>query len=162
MKIGTSSSFKTTVQVHIPRVDSEGFNLMVTSLPLSFSRTAERICPTPKPTHKLVRDNGKPIKDDQGRPLKAPDFEDPEYKEALNKSTTLQSIFIFWLAVKDDPNVSFDTEVKGNEPTQKQLESLMTELDEAGITFGDINIVIKEAMSISNLDLNNLGEAEGQ
>lgn len=162
MKIGESNSFKTKVLVHIPRAEGDGFELQVTSLPLSFSRTAEKICPTPKAPDKVVRDNGKPIKDANGRPVKAPDFEDPEYKEELSRSTTLQSIFIFWLAVKDDPKVSFETEVKDSSPTKKQLESLMAEIDEAGITFGDINIVIKEAMSISNLDLNNLGEAEGQ
>ena len=160
MKIGKKSSFKTTKTVEIPRSDGEGFSLQVTSLPLSFSRTAEKICPAPTAPLKLVRDNGKPIKDSNGSPLKAPDFEDPSYKEALQKSTTLQSIFIFWLAIKDDANVEFNTSVEGNQPNQKQLEELSSEIEDAGITFGDINIVIKEAMAISNLDLNNLADAE--
>lgn len=161
MKIGKQKDFRSKKEVTIPRDGSEDFKVTVCTLPLTFSREAERLFPSPQPPMKIVRDsNNKILKDSSGSPLKAPNLDDPTYKENALKNTTLQSVYIFWEATRLDRNLEWDHSIDVNDVKTTDFEILLKELEDAGITFGDLNIVLSAATSMSNLDINNLASSE--
>lgn len=141
--------------VVVPRGEEE-LEFTVTALPLGYHEVVESLFPTPTPPMTYLRKpgSGKIERDpDSGRPILIPNEDDEDYRARHREAVKLHNAFFVYHAIKEDPNVCFDTSDETREKKPKDFYSaIYEELKAAGFTAGDINLIIKAVLEVSNLD----------
>lgn len=158
MRIGDRTKALAQHTVRIPRPGANNNNdivLNIQALPLGYQETLEEYIPTPGMA-KYCKQLG-PARDEKGQVIKEGgqilyryDTDDPRYKKAIIRANTLQTVAMFYRAVQDvNADMVFEAQPNGDMP--RFYSDLHDELREFGLTIGDINVVVRAALRLSNI-----------
>jgi len=154
-----------TVVVRLPRGGEEenALVLTVSALPLGFDDSQDELFPDPVAPKRLVRDGkGNVLRDGtkENRALFEPDFTNPEYRAQATLQDRRKMVLLVYMALRNDPTVEFETtdRFKLEEQPNQFCDSLWREMQEAGITMGDIGIIQAAALLVSNIDKERIKE----
>jgi len=145
---GEELKIREVTSVTLPRTTGD-VTLQVTSIPLGIRRAYEVIFPKPRPPFTTTSYVGKPSE-------KEADYDDPVFVKAFNEWSYLQNIYTFYVVLQGDKKLVFDNTVTDAD-TLRKLEA---ELRDAGITEGDVGIVLLAAAEASNITSRELDAAK--
>lgn len=141
----------------IPRYgESDPLILLVSALPLNWTQLQLEHLPAPNPPRKKLKEEGsnKLILDGNKRPIYYTDDKDADYKRREYEHAERMNAWMFYEALRNDIKVQFSSRKPGDSPSSEMihdwLDALRAELNESGITVGDISIVIDCAQKLSN------------
>jgi len=130
--------------------DEENIEITITALPPSYMDLLAEQLPEPVPPKEKVpaRDEkGSWLRDQTGARVYPPNLNDLVYRKALGEHQTLTTIALAHFAMKDDPNVSFDSDGKGK---QFYLD-IRQEMEDFGLNMGDIALLVKRVIALTGL-----------
>lgn len=138
--------------VKIKRPGGEEMTLTLTALPMGADTMANRIFPIPVPPEKpLVDDEGRQVMTSKG-PRMVPNYDDPEYQSKVSRIQRLQNMVWVYQALRDDPDLTFETEHQNHGMTEPQFyEALYEEMCSAGFTMGDQEKILQKILEISGI-----------
>lgn len=138
----------------------EPITLTIYALPPTYADEAEAEIPSPRAPFKGVSRNkkGRLDKDDQGRPIKLYDEQDPEYVKESGIVKQLQSVKMVVDALDPD-EVSFETEKNGQQPMEFYA-AVRREMTAFGFSIGDIVKLIEAVAEVSNIDQETTDQAK--
>ena len=147
-------------EVRIPRGDGDPIILQVQALPLGYEEEAEKLFPSPTPPLTYAEDRrGKIMRDPATRkPITIRNLEDPDYKVAVRATSRLQMMFFVHAALKNDPNLEFES-IEDEDP-KTRFTSLFQEFQAAGFSVGDLRLIVDTVMELSNLRGEDIQEAK--
>ena len=170
MKIGGRTDFKERREITL--IESSGskpeIKVKIEALPLGFDALVESRVPSPRAPLKIItKQNGSPERYDtgpeKGKPIVAPDEQDPSYLAGLRKSQYRQGIAIFYEATRNDGTIEFDTEEpadgSSNGAWGEFYDNLFTEVRTSGIPAGCILNACIEVASLSGISQDKLKDA---
>ena len=142
--------------------------LLLTALPPSYSDIVSGELPEPiAPLKKVpVRDpdTQKFIKDPvTGSKIYPPNTDDPGFKREAALHGSLTSIAMVYHALKSDPNVSFETEYKPDDPSfdgRKFYLAIRNEMESFGLNMGDVFTLVKKVSMLSGVSVEEVKQAE--
>ncbi len=146
-----------TQEVVCPRPDGKHLVMLVRALGRGEEREAAKLFPEPDAPRGFM-------KDDKGNPLRDPDtgkvvadylFNDPGYMQGMADAEDLRFIYRFVCAIDQDSRITFESDANG----AQRIRDIQKEIQAAGITDGDIALVMKEAIKLGNLDAGALQRA---
>lgn len=80
---------------------------------------------------------------------------DEKFQVALKEYNHLKTIWQVYLVIKDDANINFETkDIKSAD----DLRAFDLELQESGLSEGDVGFILREAMELSNLTIKEIEE----
>jgi len=141
--------------------ESGNIELEITALPPSYMEAIGKALPEPvAPLQKIPArnpSNGKFLIDQTtGAKIFPPNINDPMYLKNLMEHQNLTTVAIVHYAIKDDENVSFETEADG-----KQFYiDVRDELESFGFNMGDLAQLVKEVIALTGLSEEELDEAK--
>jgi len=137
-------------EVHLPRPDGEDLVLTVEALPLGYEEKVAAELPAPRAPRKLVQRNGRWVKGADGRPLHEVDEGDPDYLAAARRVARLQAVAFLVRGLAADPSVEWeaDPELRDRD-TEGYYETIHGELQEAGLTTGDVKALLDAILELS-------------
>lgn len=138
-------------EVAIPR-PGEALVFKVRAVTHGEEKKGERLFPDPiAPTDFKKDAKGRPLRDPaSGKVLTEKDFSNPAYLSEAEEAERLQMIVAFVDCLDQDPNITWGSEHdKGTKEFYKDCDR---EVREAGLTAGDIRLVLHKAMTLGNLD----------
>jgi hypothetical protein len=146
-----------TREVVIPRPDGNHLVMLVRALGRGEEREAAKLFPEPDAPRGFMKDEkGMPLRDlDTGKVVADYLFNDPGYLAGMADAEDLRFIYKFACAIDQDSRITFDTSAKGAD----RVREIQKEIQAAGITDGDIALVMKEAIMLGNLDAGALQRA---
>lgn len=155
------SSYQTTFT--LPRPNGE--HLVVTMQPLSLGfqrRLRERGVVPPSPPARIARDAaGKPIRDDAGQAVTFADEQDRDYLDRLEQYHQRIAVLTVAESLACDPAVTFETpSPAGADGWNEYADALFKEMEDAGLTAGDLVQLCTFACRISNLSGGHLQQAQ--
>lgn len=141
-----------TDEVAIPRPGEGTLFFKVRSIEHGEERKGDRMFPDPQPPHEFVTDAKKrPLRDPTtGKVQIQPNFQNPAYLSEAEKAERLQMVVAFVDALDQDPNIKWTNE--HDRGSKAFYEACDAEIKEAGLTLGDIRLVLNKAMQLGNLD----------
>lgn len=145
---GNALSIREYTNVTIPRYSGD-ITLKVAAIPMGLQRLYEQINPKPLPPITVTQRMGKPAE-------KEPDFDNPEYVRAFTEWSFLKNIYVFYYILKVDESVSFDNEPKD----LASLRKLEEEIRNAGISDGDMALIMQKSAEAANLSPRDVEEAK--
>jgi hypothetical protein len=145
--------------VRLPRPDEKYIEVKVRAFPLGDESPGDRLFPEPTPPQGLAKQpNGLDLRDPRsGKAIVVDLTNDPTYLAACEKSSRMQLV-VSALNVMEE--VEFDSaKARGS---KEWYEEAYEEMKAAGLTLGDLNIILKAARDLSNLNQKKLeAAAEG-
>lgn len=147
------NQYLTTGVAKIPRPGGP-LEVKVQAFPLGYD--AEEILPAPRPPKTRARKKGgEVLRDGNGMPLFEYDENDRKYRKDRDENFWLQVVCNVYHAVRPCGEIEFDADREGGpdrdgEP-REFFRAVRDELKAAGLTFGDLSLIVKEARRISNL-----------
>jgi hypothetical protein len=136
---GNALKIRETIKVTLPRYGSK-IELTVSSLPMGLKKMYEETIPRPRPPFDMVNKVGK-------APERVENYEDPTFIREYDEWRFLQNVYAFWSVLAGDPNLTFD-----NTPTDiVSMRKLEQEIRDAGISDGDMSIVLEKAAQAANI-----------
>ena len=148
-----------TGTVRLPRPDKQYLEFLVRSTGLGDEDSGSRLFFDPRPPVDFVYDkNGTIMRDPRtDRPIREPNPFDPKYMERVEFAARMQMVVQVVNALSMDEQVTWETTA---EPGTKQYyEDIAVEMKEAGITLGDMRLIVEKARELNNLDTKKLQEA---
>ena len=144
-------------EIALPRPDGNHLFVRVRALGLGEEREARRLFPDPVPPHGFYEDEkGKPLRDpDTGKVESGPLFSDPTFLEAVDETERLRTVVKFVRALEADERIEFTA---SGEDANFYREA-QKEIEEAGISEGDMMLVIRTGIELGNLDQNSIKRA---
>lgn len=142
MKIHGLSSLKYKIPVQLQFGD-KSLLLELSPMPYNFLSRLGRELPDPEPPRAgfLKDGKGRVQYGDNGKPIIEYNQSDPAYLAAVSKINDLQSVAMIYEAVKDCPEVSFETKREGRTP-QEFYAAIGQELEDACFTVGMMGKII--------------------
>ena len=136
------------------RMDGSEHELTLTALPLAFGTwLRERGIIQPDPPVRVARDaQGKPIRDAQGQAVVTEDRHDRDYLLRLEAYQQRLAMLVLWQATRDESQLTWETptpDVHGD--WLSFADDLFEELEQAGVTMGEVTWLCEEATSHSSL-----------
>lgn len=130
--------------------EDENIEITITALPPSYMDLLAGHLPEPVPPKEKI-----PARDEKGKWLRGlagervypPNLNDLKYRKALGEHQTLTTIALAHFAIKDDPNVSFDSEGEG----KPLYTSIRQEMEDYGLNMGDIALIVKRVIALTGL-----------
>ena len=155
------STYQTTFT--LPRPNGE--RLVVTMQPLALGfqrRLRERGVFAPTPSARIARDAaGRPIRDDSGQAVTFDDEHDRDYLDQLEQYHQRIAVLTVVESLLCDPGVKFETPPpEAGDGWNDYADTLFQEMEEAGLTAGDLVQLCTFACQISNLSGSHLQQAE--
>ncbi len=137
--------------VTLPRENSEPISLRVTALPIGVQRMYSQLIRRPKPpvTVKLGKDGGE-----------KQNWDDPTFEALWEEYKDLERYYWIWLAIKDTPELIFDSCAATEEITADKLRNFAKEMQGSGFTAGDLLIITKAAQDAGNMSAESIKESE--
>lgn len=145
-------------EVSLPR---EGgplvFKIRATSL--GDESKGDRLFPDVRPPSEWVLDkNRQPVRDpDTKKPMRETNYYDPGYVKAQEEAAKMQMVVTVVDCLAADPNVVWENEKTRD--SKDFYETCFEEMQAAGLTLGDIRIILQKARELGNLDGKKLEEA---
>ncbi len=144
--------------VTLQRNDGE-IELTITALALGTEGKPRELFPSPLPPSELVMDKkGRAVRGQDGRMVKEENYDDPDYLTAAARAGMLQMIYLVYQCVKDDDQLEFDTRREDCKDDKEFYSKLYEEFSAAGFTLGDIRIIQREILALSNIDAEKIEE----
>ncbi len=159
MKISGQSLELNFVQpFSLPRPDGSTLSFQLSPLPLGFqANLRKRRVASPRPPIKVSRDSsGKPVRDASGLAVTQADFTDSRYLEESELYHQRVAVLAIVEALRNDPEVTFDA----SPPTTIEsastawgnfADAIFGELEQAGLSAGDLIAFCDEICRISNM-----------
>jgi hypothetical protein len=151
-------------EVHLPRPgdtkENKALVFSVRAIGLGEEAKAARLFPDAKPPSDFVygKQKGIPLRDPQtNQPLREPNYDDIGYLESQERALRMQMVVQAVDSLDRDPKIVFETQVQKD--TAGYYEAAAAELKDAGITLGDVRLVLKKARELGNMDAKKLQEA---
>ena len=153
MKVrGETLQSRATGAVVIPRPAGDPITLAIKALPLGWLEEVDRRLPEPEGRVKFARDErGKLLRDNEGKYVTVPDTR-PEYRQAVKRNNRLQTVAVIERALVDGGDVTFETQQRDAGAWCDYYESIHAELEAAGLSLGDIDLICTEVLRVSNMD----------
>lgn len=138
----------------------EPITLTIYALPPTYADEAEAEIPSPNPPFKGLSRNkkGRLDKDDQGRPIKLYDEQDPGYVKESQVVKQLQSVKMVVDAL-DLKEANFETQKEGMDP-KDYYTAIRQEMKDYGFSIGDLVKLIEAVAAVSNIDEETAGKAK--
>lgn len=140
----------------LPRGDNKPpLRLTVTALSPLFEFNIEKYIPVPPPPADYAKKPGtnKLIKDGAGNPVLIKRRDDPDYQRQLTERILYISSWTTYEALRNDSNVEWvnvKPEKMSMTSVKDWLEKLLQEIVDAGLTMGDMRIIIEKASKLGN------------
>jgi len=140
----------------LPRGDKKPpLRLTVTALSPLFEFNIEKYIPVPPPPADYAKKPGtnKLIKDGSGNPVLIKRRDDPDYQRQLTERILYISSWTTYQALRNDSNVEWTNKKPENmtqESVKDWLDKLLHEIVGAGLTMGDMRIIIEKASALGN------------
>lgn len=152
---GKSLQALATQKVVLPRPEGQDdIILLVRASMPSEASSARLMFPDPEPPKDFVYKNGKsgtPLRDpDTDKPLMEYNVDDPQYMRDQAHAMRMRSMATFLNAIDKDEAISFETKEKPQ--TQAWYEAASKEVEAAGISAGDMSLVLDVSARLSNVD----------
>jgi hypothetical protein len=159
---GQPAAGKYATTVRLPRPTGDGPILILSPLPLGFSRRLrEHAIMAPQPPLRVARDaQGRPLRQANGQPVVQADETDDEY--LLERELYHQRIAVLSVveALRNDPSVRFETVIGDTTPDWRPAaDRIFAELEEAEWSAGDLVWLCTRICRLSNLLDAHLAEA---
>lgn len=138
----------------LPRPDGTVWSFTIRPLRLGFQQWLhERGVVTPAAPLKMVRDSkGRPLRDADGLVLMQRDETEGRYLLEQEKHHQRVAALIVWEGLKADAEIEFETPVPDLEQNWNEFaDQLLEELEEAGLTAGDLIWICEQIAAMSNL-----------
>ena len=145
-----------TKVVVLPRPEGqENIPMLVRSGSVDEPMVSRKLFPDPDPPKGFVyadsKKAGVPLRDpDTQKPLMEFDYDDVEYLDGMRRSGYMRTMFMFLNAIDGDENIDFECGPKTE--TAEWYQKAAEEVTKAGISAGDISLVIEESHRLSNID----------
>jgi hypothetical protein len=151
MKIKGAKQAQKTVTVELM-----GGQVKLKPVSMFFAMEIEDELPEPKPKILDYARNGKGqiIRDERGVAVPVYDTEDAEYRKAVKKNQILQTVKMIVDSVVDGIEFEADPDLRKKD-FDKYYSGILGEMEEAGLTIGDIQRLGKEIQKISGIDSEN-------
>jgi len=135
-------------------IPKNGINIEinVVALPLGTEGKPRELFPSPPVPTEIVMKGKRAVLDPNGKIMREPNYDDPEFVKQATKASRLQMVYLVYHSIKDDPNLEFATKEEDCASEQDFYLKIYDELSEAGFTVGDIGLIQKEILKISNID----------
>jgi hypothetical protein len=156
MKIKGARQSKKTVAVEIM-----GGKVTLKPVSMFFALELEEELPEPAPPIKgVVRDGkGRIIRDENGAATPVYDLMSLEYKKAVGKRDLMTTVKMIADSVADGLEFDADPALRAKDP-EKYYEALLQEMNEYGLTIGDLNKIGNSIQKISGIDVETVQETE--
>jgi len=141
----------------LPRSNGEPLTLQLQPLSLGFhSRLRSRGILPPVPPLKVARDShGKPLRDGQGMAITQTDSHNSDYLMELENYHQRVAVLTVVESLQVDPNITFDAVPPGDDSHghawKNYADAIFHELEQAGLTAGDLVLLCREICRLSNL-----------
>jgi hypothetical protein len=127
--------------------------ITITALALGTEGKPRELFPSPvPPTIVLTTKNGRAIIGPDGRVVKEANYEDYDYLTIASRAANLQMTYLVYQCIKDDEQLEFSTRIEDCKDEKEFYSKLYDEFAAAGFTLGDIRIIQKEILALSNID----------
>lgn len=148
--------------VRLSRTEESGLpeiELTVEALPSNYWEELEREIPDPVPPQVGVeRDSsGKPMTDEQGRPVPKFDWTDETYRRKQKEAQSLQSVKMVVDGLADG-EVAFDAEKDPQDPVA-YYRAVQREMQQFGFNLGDVVKLARAVQKVSNISGSDIEEA---
>lgn len=150
-------------EVHLPRPgdtkDVKQLTFKIRAISLGDEAKGDRLFPDARPPVAPKLDSrGLPIRDPVAKqPIYEPNFFDSGYVTLQDKAARMQAVVAVVDCLEADPSVQWETDKpKGS---VEFYEACFEEMQAAGLTIGDVKLVLKRARELGNLDSKKLEEA---
>lgn len=138
---------------------SEGVTIRIQDLPPSYGDELESRLPSPRPPVKGLAMQGKrPLLDEDGRPLKNYDTDDPEYRAALAERQKLALVYMVTEGAVAGELV-FDAQPNGDWPAY--YAAVLDEMKAFGWGIGQVTKVSAAVQRLSGINEDDIAEARG-
>ena len=161
---GQTFSTDFTCDFNLPRHGQPAITFKLAPLPLGFHQKLKRrgITP-PQPPAKVARDStGKAVRDANGQVVTIPDVNQSDYLNASELYHQRVAILSLFESLRNDNNVSFEAKSPTTESAadwEKFADTLFDELQQAGLSCGDLLKLCAGICRISNLLDDHIQEA---
>lgn len=158
-----ATSIRNRGTITLERAEESGLEpirLTIYALPPTYADEAEAEIPSPRAPFKGFSRNkkGRLDKDDQGRPIKMYDEQDPDYVTESAAVKQLQSVKMVVDAL-DPSEVSFETQRNG-QPPREYYAAVRQEMTAFGFSIGDMVKLIEAVAEVSNIDQETTDQAK--
>lgn len=148
------TTIRQTETIELAVHDGEPITLEIQDLPPDYGDQLEAALPTPQPP-KIgpLRDGGRIVKDDHGRPLWEYNWHDPDYLKAMARHGTLSAVFAMTEGIVEG-QIEFDSELDGD--AGAHYARVLAELKAFGVGIGQVTLIsdaVRRLSRISDEDL---------
>lgn len=156
---GSDLTALATGEVKLPRPDGGVLTFKVRATSLGDEAKGERLFPNPRPPVDFMYDRKGTIVRDQrtDSPLREPNIFDEQYLKRLEEAALMQMVVSTVDALALDTNIEWATDAARD--SRGFYEACLTEMKAAGLTFGDMKLVMQRARELGNLDSKTLEKA---
>jgi hypothetical protein len=142
--------------VRLPRPENKDIIVNVRAFPLGDESAGDKLFPEPSPPQGLAKGpNGLELRDPKsGKCIPVDLTNDPAFLAAVESAAKYQLV-VSALSVMEDTEFE-SVKSKGS---KEWYQDVYEELKAAGFTLGDLNIIIRAARDLSNLNQKKLDEA---
>lgn len=137
----------------------EDVTLRVRALSPMFADDAEREIPTPRPPRTGIEKNakGSPVFDDAGMTIPAYDFDDVDYRTALQEANVLQGVKMIIDALEPG-QIEFEAEHNGADPAA-YYRAVRKEMTAFGFNVGDQLALLNAVREVSGISAEDIEAA---
>lgn len=148
-----------TDTVKVPRPGGKFIEFLVRSTGLGDETLGDKLFPDPAPPSDFVYDTkGQIVRDNRtDKPIRQTNAFDPLYQQKQEYASRMQMIVKFVIALSMDDKVQWETQAPAG--TKQYFEHIGEEMKAAGITLGDMKVVLEKARELNNLDSEKLQKA---
>lgn len=151
MKVQNKSSFITTGAYTIERKDGEKITIPIRAVGPKYEVGIADELPPPQPPHVYARNSkGQIIRDAAGKPQKVHDEADPAYLAKAKRLNVLSLVAYIYAGTITGPDFEWTTK-RGAENAETFYAAILDEMEEFGLSQGDIRDWWQEIATISRL-----------
>lgn len=140
-----------TAEVIIPRPDHDDLVFLVRALRFGEEDDGEDIFPDAVPPYGFLKDEkGLPLRDGNEKAVHAPLLDDPGYVKQQSHAEDMRVIVKLVKVLDHDARVTWDTTKPAN--TAGWYEDIKAEITQAGLSLGDLHVIVRKANELGNVD----------
>lgn len=139
--------------IKLPRPDGTFIEFKLRATGLGDETKGSRMFPDVRPPMDFVYDKkGLPARDPRNDQLlpREPNFFDPSYLSKQEEASRMQMVVLVVDALSEDPNIEWASTASRNE--KQFYMDCYEEMKAAGITLGDIRLILRQSQVLGNLD----------
>lgn len=145
MKVGGQPlSVREVLTIKLPRIGQDPISFKVCGVPIGFNSMYEKVWPRPRPPSKSINlGNGKVNTEEN--------YSDPVFVAEHKEYEFHKNIYLICKGLEADSSVSFEATGINGITSKEQLIAIAKEMSVAGLSEGDINILITGIHAASHI-----------